>query len=57
MPRKLLKKVTLLKPPIVETSQSVNRLWLRKANSMKEGAVVETARVKVPRRMNNKAIY
>ena len=52
MPRKLLKKVKIYKPPVVETIKRVNDIWERKANSLMEGHKVETTRVRVPHRTN-----
>ena len=48
MARTLLKKIKVLTPPVRETSESVNRLWLSKANSMRENPQVDTVRVKLP---------
>ena len=54
MARKLLKKVKIYKPPVVETIKRVNDIWERKANSLMEGHKVATLRVKVPHRTNKK---
>ena len=52
MARKLLKKVKIYKPPVVETIKRVNDIWEKKANSLMEGHKVQTTRVKVPHRTN-----
>ena len=42
------KRVKVPTPPVKETSESVNKLWLSKANSMRYNPQVVTDRVKVP---------
>jgi len=42
------KRVKVPTPPVRETSDSINRLWLSKANDMKNNPQVVTDRVKVP---------